>query len=810
MNEHVSVAPAHLTAEDVKRELLAHLAYSVGKDPEHATQRDWSTALAMVVRRHVVDAWFAATRKAYEARGKRVYYLSMEFLIGRLINDAVDNLGLEDSCREACELLGLDYDTLCAKESDAALGNGGLGRLAACFLDSMSRLGVPAYGYGIRYEHGLFRQRFSEGWQVEEPEDWLVSGHVWEFEREEVAYPVKFGGSISFDGTGKVFWLADETVLAQAFDTPVAGWKGEHVNTLRLWAANPIEVLDLNRFNRGDYLNAAEKVVRARTISRILYPDDTTPEGKELRLKQEYFFVSASLQDILRRYLTEYSDLDALPDHIAIQMNDTHPSIAVAELMRLLADDHRMPLQKAFDITRKCLSYTNHTLLPEALERWQVQLFRRVLPRQMQLIEWIDFHHISEVQGRSQSVSLDAIRIIDYGNDIRMGNLAFVGSHKVNGVSALHTELMKQTVFHDFHTLYPDKIINQTNGITPRRWLYECNRPLRALLLETLGDGWVGDLEKIEALAPYATDAAFRESFAAAKRTNKERLADTIAKRLGVKVSPDAMFDVQIKRIHEYKRQLLNILETIALYLAIKATPGAEWTPRVKIFGGKAAPGYEVAKLIIKLGNDVAKVVNNDPAIGDLLKVAFLPNYNVSLAEVIIPAADLSEQISTAGMEASGTGNMKLALNGAITIGTMDGANVEISERVGPDNIYIFGLTTPEVADLRKSGYNARATIDGDEILREVLHEIASGMFSPDDPGRYNSITDRLYNSDYFLVTADFQSYFQRQRDVDRDFRLTDDWTRRAVLNTANMGWFSSDRTIRGYAKDIWGVEVKG
>ncbi|WP_237154088.1 glycogen/starch/alpha-glucan phosphorylase [Oryzibacter oryziterrae] len=797
------------TAAALKAAILEKLTYFVGKDPGHATEKDWSTALALAVRDYVVERWFEATRATYDGQKKRVYYLSMEFLIGRLLKDAIANIGLEEAVAGACEELGLNLEAHLQQESDAALGNGGLGRLAACFMDSMSTLGVPAHGYGIRYEHGLFRQRFHDGWQVEEPEDWLVSGHVWEFERAEVAYPIKFGGHISFDGHGRTFWHAEETVNAVAYDTPIPGWKGRHVNTLRLWASKPVEVLDLGRFNHGDYVSAAEKTIRAETISRVLYPDDTTPEGKELRLKQEYFFTSASLQDILRRFLAKNDDIRDLPNHIAIQMNDTHPAIAVAELMRILADEHRLTFPDAFDITRHCLHYTNHTLMPEALERWNTGLFRKVLPRHMQIIEWIDYHHLAEVQGRNLPINLDAIRIIEWGNEIKMGSLAFVGSRRVNGVSALHTELMKQTVFKDFHTLYPDRIVNQTNGITPRRWLYECNPGLRALLLESIGDKWVDNLELIDEASQFATDAAFREKFAAAKRANKIRLAKEIETRIGLKVDPSALFDIQIKRIHEYKRQLLNLLETIALYQAIRRTPGAEWTPRVKVFAGKAAPGYHMAKLIIKLANDIAKVINADPIVGDRLKVAVLPNYNVSLAEVIIPAADLSEQISTAGMEASGTGNMKLALNGALTIGTLDGANVEIAERVGPDNIYIFGLTADDVAGIRQHGYNPVATIDSDPTLKAVIDAMVSGTFSVDDSHRFHGVADRLWHTDWFLVTADFQSYFQAQRAVDVDYRDTDRWTERSILNTTKVGWFSSDRTIRGYAKDVWNVEPK-
>jgi starch phosphorylase len=797
-----------LTAETFKQAVIDKLTYLVGKSPVRATQKDWSTAVSMAVRDHVVAAWLHSTARTHKDERKNVYYLSMEFLIGRMLNDVVANLGIEGAVRQACAELGLDYQAQIEQESDAALGNGGLGRLAACFMDSMATLGIPAHGYGIRYDHGLFRQRFHDGWQVEEPEDWLVSGRVWEFERPEMAYPIKFGGHISFDGHGRTFWHADETVNAVAYDTPITGWQGKHVNTLRLWAAKPVEALDLSRFNQGNYVSAAEKTIQAETISRVLYPDDTTAEGKELRLKQEFFFTSASLQDIIRRHLDVHENIRDLPKYVSIQMNDTHPAVAVAELMRILADDYRLTFPEAFEITRNCLNYTNHTLMPEALERWNTGLFRKVLPRHMQIIEWIDYHHLAEVQGRSLPINLDAIRIIEWGSEIKMGSLAFIGSRRVNGVSALHTELMKQTVFKDFHTLYPDRIVNETNGITPRRWLYACNPGLRGLLLEAIGDGWVDDLERVEEAAKFATDASFRQKFADAKRANKVRLAAEIERRIGLRVDPSALFDVQIKRIHEYKRQLLNLVETIALYHAIRRTPGAQWTPRVKIIAGKAAPGYHIAKMIIKLANDVARVINADPIIGDRLKVAVLPNYNVSLAEVIIPAADLSEQISTAGMEASGTGNMKLALNGALTIGTLDGANVEIAERVGPDNIYIFGLTAQDVATIRQQGYNPVATIDGDPTLKGVMDSIVNGSFSHDDQSRFHGVADRLWHTDWFLVTADFQSYFQTQRTIDVDYRDHDRWTERSILNTTKVGWFSSDRTIKGYSHDVWGVQV--
>ncbi|MCW2306277.1 glycogen/starch/alpha-glucan phosphorylase [Rhodobium gokarnense] len=795
-------------AADLQQRIVDRLIYTVGKDPDRADLGHWNAALSLAVRDHVVDYWHTGMRNRRAHRPKRVYYLSMEFLIGRLLRDAVSNLGMDETCHEAMDRLGVDYEAVIQCEADAALGNGGLGRLAACFLDSMSSLGISAFGYGIRYEHGLFRQRIENGWQMEEAEDWLVSGHVWEFERPEVRHTINFGGHVETDENGRATWRPADRVIATPFDTPIAGWQAANVNTLRLWAANPIKMFDLDKFNRGDYLSAARHAVLAETISRILYPDDTTHEGKELRLKQEYFFTAASLEDILIRHLMFHGDVESLPDHAAIQLNDTHPSIAVPELLRRLVDEHDLPLEKAFDITNRTLCYTNHTLMPEALERWPVDMMRHVLPRHMQLIEWIDHQHRKYLENHRTDVSFGSTKVIDDYGGVRMGNLAFIGSHRVNGVSALHTDLMKKTVFADLHALYPDRIVNQTNGITPRRWLYQCNPGLRDLLIESIGERWVGDLEYIEAALPLADNANFRDRFAEAKLANKVRLAGEIKKRCGISVDPHAMFDVHIKRIHEYKRQLLNILEVIARYNAIKANPNGEWTPRVKIFAGKAAPGYFMAKMIIKLINDVANVVNNDPEIGNLLKVVFMPNYNVSSAEIIIPAADLSEQISTAGMEASGTGNMKFALNGALTVGTLDGANVEICERVGEDNIFIFGLTAEGVADIRKTGFNSNEIVNNTPALAEAVQMIERGDFSPDDRGRFHAVTDKLRYDDYFLVTVDFAAYCEAQRIIDGAFRNADDWTRRSILNTANVGWFSSDRSIRGYARDMWNVPV--
>jgi len=793
----------------LKKAILEHLAYSVGKDADHAVARDWAVALSLAARDRVIDRWMQTTREVYRTDAKRVYYLSMEFLIGRLLSDTLSNLGILETARAALDELGVSYDKIAESEPDAALGNGGLGRLAACFLDSMSNLGIPAYGYGIRYRHGLFRQKIGDGWQLEEAEDWLAQGNPWEFRRPEVRYPIGFGGSVAAAEGDRAVWTPGETVLAAAFDTPVAGWGGHHVNTLRLWSAKPTGGFDLAHFNQGQFLEAAAPEVLAETICRVLYPDDTTPEGQELRLKQEYFFTSASLQDLLRRFVNHHDDLARLPNHAAVQMNDTHPAIAVPELVRLLVDDHGVGFDKALEITRGCLAYTNHTLLPEALERWPRGLVGAILPRHLQLIERIDQGFATVVAKAQPPVDFEAVRILDTGGDaVRMGNLAFVGSHRVNGVSALHTDLMQRTVFHDLNTVLPGRIVNQTNGITPRRWMKVCNPGLSKLVAQAIGDDWVGDLERIEALAPFADDAGFRADFRTVKQENKRRLSDRIVALTGQTVDPDAMFDVQIKRLHEYKRQLMNALEAVAHYQAIQQAPDADWQPRVKVIAGKAFPGYAMAKLIIKLINDVAKVVNADPVVRDRFKIVFLPNYNVSLAEVIIPAAELSEQISTAGMEASGTGNMKFALNGALTIGTLDGANVEIAERVGEDNIFIFGLTADEVAAARAAGHDPRRYIDASPALAGAIEAIASGAFSPDDPDRFRAITDDLTGHDYFMVTADFDAYAAAQRTVDGAYGDQDDWTRRAVLNTAHAGWFSSDRTIRGYARDIWDVPV--
>ena len=794
--------------------VMAKLTYSVGKDPEHAFEHDWFEAIALAARDHMVDHWMDHTRQAYRRSQKRVYYLSLEFLIGRLLYDSLSNLGLLDIAREAMDGLNVDVERIRLLEPDAALGNGGLGRLAACFMESMSTLGIAAHGYGIRYEHGLFRQAIVDGWQQEQTENWLDFGNPWEFERAEVIYPISFGGSVETitdaEGQQRQVWTPGETVRAVAYDTPVVGWRGACVNTLRLWRARALEELHLERFNAGDHLGAVAEVARAESISRVLYPADSTEAGQELRLRQEYFFVSASLQDLLRRHLNMHDTLLNLSDAAAIQLNDTHPSIAVAELMRLLVDQHEIPWEAAWEVTVGTLAYTNHTLLPEALETWPVALMERMLPRHMQIIYLINAYHIDALRAKGLH-DFDVLRSVslieeDNGRRVRMGNLAFLGSHSVNGVSALHTKLMRVTVFSEMHKLYPDRINNKTNGITFRRWLYQSNPELTAMLVEALGKEVLDDPEgRLAGLAPFADDRDFRRQFAAQRLQSKRALARIIQERLGVTVNPEAMFDVQVKRIHEYKRQLLNLLHTVALYQAIRAEPSTNWVPRVKIFAGKAAASYHQAKLIIKLTNDIARVVNNDPTVRGLLKIVFLPNYNVSLAESIIPAADLSEQISTAGYEASGTSNMKFGLNGALTIGTLDGANVEMSEQVGTENMFIFGLTAQQVEARKRSGdFGASAAIAASHRLNDVLQAIRSGVFSSDDPARYTALVDSLVDHDRFLLCADFDAYWDAQQRVEDLWHDPQAWWRTAVLNTAHMGWFSSDRTIREYATDIW------
>ncbi len=798
-------------SEELREAILAKLIYSVGKDTKTASPHDWFVALALAVRDRITDRWMSATRRTNQAAGKTVYYLSVEFLIGRLLFDGLTNLGLTEMARDALAALGVDLDAIRQEEPDAALGNGGLGRLAACFMESMASVGLPAYGYGIRYDLGLFRQVISDGWQHEVPENWLLNGNPWEFERPEVVYPINFGGYVEqvagVDDAPRGIWHPRESVLAAAFDTPIIGWQGKHANTLRLWSARSTDPIELNAFNRGDHVGAFAARAHAESISRVLYPSDETPNGQALRLRQEYFFTSASLQDLLRRHLTLHRSLESLPEHAAIHMNDTHPAIAVAELMRLLFDEEGFSWAEAWRITSSTLNYTNHTLLPEALEAWPVGLMNDLLPRHMQIIFQINHMHMKNVPATMQDEqSLASVSLIEEGGGkrVRMGHLAFIGSRRVNGVSALHSDLMKKTIFHDLNAVYPGRIVNKTNGITFRRWLYEANPELTALLAETLSPRVLDQPDLLKGFAAYADDAAVQERMVKLRRHTKGALAALVEDRLGVRISPDALFDVQIKRIHEYKRQLLNIISTAALYLHMKNNPTGPYVPRVKIFAGKAAASYARAKLIIKLANDVANVVNNDPVIGDRLKVAFLPNYNVSLAETIIPAADLSEQISTAGMEASGTGNMKMALNGALTIGTLDGANIEISEAVGRENIFIFGLTTAEVAKMRAEGFRGRDAVAASPHLKDVFDAIYDGMFSPDDRDRYKSLIDSMLGYDTFMVAADFGAYWDAQRQVDALWAKPKDWAAARIKNISAMGWFSSDRTIREYAEEIW------
>ena len=798
-------------------EVLTALRYRIGKDPSVATSHDWLSAAIQVVRDRVIDRWIEATKEAYDDDAKRVYYLSAEFLIGRLTRDAFSNMGMLDQIRQALAALGVELDLIAELEPDAALGNGGLGRLAACFMESLATVDVPAHGYGIRYVNGMFRQEVAGGQQVELPETWLEHGNPWEFERRERTFEVGFGGHAapapdvpagavsSSDPRLPHVWQPAERVNAVAYDTPVVGWRGTRVNTLRLWAAMAVDPILLDRFNAGDHVGALADSARAETLSRVLYPADSHRAGQELRLRQEHFWVSASLQDILQRHVSQYADLDdplaILGDKAAIHLNDTHPAIAVAELLRLLVDEHRVPFAKAWDIARATFAYTNHTLLPEALESWPVELFERLLPRHLQLVYAVNDLLLSEARATS-GLDAGAVRRISLiGEDgdrrVRMGNLAFVGSHSVNGVSGLHTDLMRATVFADLHRLYPQRINNKTNGVTPRRWLFQCNPELTSLITEAIGPRFLDDFDELGELDAFAGDAAFQERFAAVKLANKRRLAGLIGARMHVTLDPMALFDVQVKRIHEYKRQLLNILHAVDLYHRIRDDPAAGWTPRVKLLAGKAAPSYYAAKQIIRLANDVATMVNRDPRVAGLLKVVFVPNYNVSAAEVIMPAADLSEQISTAGMEASGTGNMKFALNGALTIGTLDGANVEMRDYIGAEHMVIFGLTAAEVAAHKANGYDPASVIEASPALTRALGSIGAGVFSIGEPERYRGLIDGIYTSDWFMVAADFDAYVAAQAEIEQRWHDPAAWARSAIHNTARMAWFSSDRTIR-------------
>ncbi len=795
----------------LRRSISNHLLYTVGKDSVAASPRDWLYALSNAVRDRLVERWMDTTRRQYRQNVKRIYYLSMEFLPGRALSNALIALGLYDECHDALRELGLDIDELADLEPDPALGNGGLGRLAACFLDSMAALTLPGFGYGIRYEYGMFAQRVVEGRQVEYPDHWLVAGNPWEFVRPEVKYTIRFGGRVLLRDK-HAHWVDTDDVLAMAYDTLVPGYGTTAVNTLRLWSATSTEVINLSLFNQGNYTAAIEAKNASENVSRVLYPDDSTEHGRELRLKQEYFFVSASLQDLLRRYFKTHNGVEQLADKVAIHLNDTHPAIAVPELMRLLVDERNIPWTLAWKLTTRIFSYTNHTLMPEALETWPVAMLERVLPRHMKIIFDINelfLDHVRRDHG-DDSELLKRVSLIDesHGRRVRMAYLSVLASHKVNGVSKLHSQLLRETIFADFDRLFPGRLVNRTNGITPRRWLALANPDLARLIDRRIGPEWRVRLDHLERLKPLATEPEFLSAFGTVKASNKRRLADYIARETGITISPDSLIDVQIKRIHEYKRQLLNVLHVITRYNRIIADPGRDWVPRTVIFAGKAASAYFMAKLVIRLINDTAAVINNDPRVDGRLKLVFVPNYGVSVAKMIIPAADLSEQISTAGTEASGTGNMKLALNGALTIGTEDGANIEIRDAVGADNIFIFGMHAAEVAKSRASGYRPREIHAANPELRQVLDQIGGGHFSSEEPTRYQPIVQSLLDhGDHYMLLADYAAYVAAQERVDALYGDRPAWLGMAVRNVAAMGPFSSDRTIGEYADGIWRVQ---
>jgi len=811
-----TVAPNEVAA--ILHSFTDHLLYSLAKDQYSATQHDRFMSLAMTIRARLTERWIATQQRYYKKDAKRVYYLSAEFLMGRALANNLINLGLFEVAREAMRMLDLDLADLLEQESDAGLGNGGLGRLASCFLDSMATLGIPGYGYGIRYEFGMFDQEIKEGWQLEKPDEWLRFGNPWEVARPEYALPVRFGGRVEefADERGRfhVRWTDTQQVLGMPYDTPIAGYGTGSVNTLRLWRARASSEFDLRVFNDGDYEKAVLDKNRSETISKVLYPSDTKMFGKELRLKQQYFFVACSLADIIRRYLSVHPNLHGLADKVAIQLNDTHPAVAIPELMRLFIDEHDIAWDEAWDLCTRTFGYTNHTLLSEALETWPVDLFAQLLPRHLTIIYEINRRFLRQVLNRYpyDDRRLQRMSLIDEGDGstgsrrIRMAYLAVVGSHSVNGVAALHTDLLKKDLLRDFHEMWPERFNSKTNGVSPRRWLLAANPRLAGAITSRIGDGWITDLDQLRKLESFADDPELRAEVRAVKAANKEALAHYIQEANKVRIDPLSMFDVQVKRLHEYKRQLLNVLHIIALYQRIKRDGQLPSVARTFILGGKAAPAYTMAKLIIKLINSVADVVNSDPQVQESLRVVFLANYRVSLAERIFPASDLSEQISTAGKEASGTGNMKFALNGALTIGTLDGANIEIRDEVGAENFFLFGLTADQVHDLVAAGYRPRDYYDRDPELRGVIDMIASGFFSPEQPDLFRPIVQSLLDSDPYLLLADFAGYAECQQRVSEAFLDADRWTRMAILNIARMGKFSSDRTIRQYASEIWGA----
>ena len=798
---------------DLKQAILDNLYYVQGLVPELATPFDWYMALAYTVRDRAMNDWIKSfSRNRHDENIKIVAYLSAEFLIGPQLGNNLLNLGIHEQVRQAVSELGLDLDTLLRQEPEPGLGNGGLGRLAACYMDSLATLRIPAIGYGIRYEFGMFRQEIRDGWQVENTDKWLAFGNPWEICRPEIFHRVLGGGHTEQyrdeHGSLRVRWLPAHVVKGVAYDTPVAGYGEAIVDFLRLWKSEAVESFDLQAFNVGDYYKAVDEKVLSETISKVLYPNDEPEVGKKLRLAQQYFFTSCSLQDMIRVQLIRVKHLDTFHENFAVQLNDTHPSLAVAELMRLFVDEHRMDWEKAWDITQKTLGYTNHTLLPEALEKWSLPLFASMLPRHLEIIYEINRRFLDEVRGKypNDNNRVARMSIIDEQGEkyVRMASLATVGSHAVNGVAKLHSELLKKTVLRDFYELSPQKFLNVTNGVTPRRWLALSNPELSQLITSKIGDAWITQEDELRKLEPLAEDASFRTSWRRVLQTRKEKLAAWIKERTGIVVDPTTLFDMQVKRIHEYKRQLLNILHVISLYNQIKKNPGAETTARTVIFGGKAAPGYAMAKLIIKLINSVAEVIDRDPAVSDRLQVVFFPNFNVTNGQMMYPAADLSEQISTAGFEASGTGCMKFSMNGALTIGTLDGANIEIREEVGAENFFLFGLTAEQVADLKAGGYNPRHYYEANPVLREVIDQIASGVFSVGNKDLFRPIVNSLLDQDAYLVLADFQSYLECQYKVAKAFRDQEGWARMSILNVARMGKFSSDRSIREYCLNIW------
>ncbi len=813
----VSVDDLGIDKEALVESFVQHVQHTQGKHPSAATSLDHFMSLVHTARDRMYDRWTRTWKDRRDRHPKQVYYLSLEFLIGRLLADGLMALGIYDECKQGLSEVGLDLDVILAEEHDAGLGNGGLGRLAACFIDSMATLDIPAVGYGLRYDYGIFRQDIVGGRQQEAPDMWLRYGNPWEIPRPERSYNVNFGGRvIQYTGTsGKVIheWVDTESVLAVAHDIPVPGYKNDTVNTLRLWGARANKDFDIAYFNAGDYARAVERKSHDENITRVLYPNDNHPLGKELRLKQEFFLVSATLQDCISRHVSGTRDIRTLASSSTFQLNDTHPALAVAELMRILTDKYELDWDEAWTITRESVNYTNHTLLPEALEKWPVWLMERVLPRHLQIIYEINHRFLQGVERRFPGDNGRKARmsIIEEGGEryVRMANLAVIGSSRVNGVSALHSQLLRDNLFRDFDEYEPGKMLNQTNGVTPRRWMLKCNPGQTALLNRVLGTGWEIDMDRLKQLEPLATDPQIQAEWQQIKFKNKERLAERLWSRCGIEIDPRFLLDAQVKRIHEYKRQLLNLLHIVALYQAYKVDPQRALAaqPRTFLFAGKAAPGYETAKNIIWLINSVASVVNADPATRDKLNVVYVPNYSVSWAELIIPATDVSEQISTAGYEASGTGNMKFAMNGALTIGTMDGANVEMAEQMGAENMFIFGLTADEVAHTKEVGYDPRAIYFSDRILRGVLDAISRGVFNPDDPGRFRGMVEGLLSHDPFLHLADFRSYMSCQSVVEEAYGDQMNWTRKSILNVARMGFFSSDRTIAGYAREIWDVE---